>query len=195
MLESIPPESSAPSGTSATRRRSTAAADLVANEVEPLLVAPGLELARSSAYALDAHRRRSRRRAGARAAASRSPREAGAAGDVLQREVGVELRRVDLAPHAREPQQRLHLGREGERAVREPRVDERLLADAVAREHEPLAASVPEREREHALDSRSAKPRPCSSYRCGITGVSPVPRTSWPDELGAQLAGSCRARR
>jgi hypothetical protein len=75
--------------------------------------------------------------------------EAGAAGDVLERQVGVELRGVDLAPEARELQQRLDLGREGERAVVEERVHERLLADVVAGEDQPLSRRVPERDREH----------------------------------------------
>src|SRR2546430_9600254 len=34
---------------------------------------------------------------------------------------------------------------------RQPRVQQRLLADAVAREHEPLARRVPECEREHPV--------------------------------------------
>src|SRR5207302_8663917 len=46
---------------------------------------------------------------------------------------------------------------ERERAVAELRPQERLLAEAVAREHEPVSAGVPERDREHpveALDER-----------------------------------------
>ena len=71
------------------------------------------------------------------------------AGHVLQGQVGVELRGVDLTAHAGQLQERLHLGGECERAVLEPRVDERLLAHVVAREDEPLARRVPERDREH----------------------------------------------
>lgn len=74
-----------------------------------------------------------------------------AAGDVLQGEVGVERRRVDLAAQPGDAGQRLQLGGEGEGAVGEHRPQQRLLADAVAGEHEPLARRIPQRQREHAV--------------------------------------------
>src|SRR5204863_97136 len=60
-----------------------------------------------------------------------------------------ELLGIDLAAHARQLQERLHLGREHERAVRQARIDERLLPYVVPRQHQPLARRVPERDREH----------------------------------------------
>ena len=45
--------------------------------------------------------------------------------------------------------ERLQLGRERERPVRQPRPHERLLAETVAGEHEALARRVPESDREH----------------------------------------------
>ena len=53
----------------------------------------------------------------------------------------------------------LQLGREGDRAVVESRPDERLLAEAVAREHESAPVGVPEREREHPVEPFD-EPRP-----------------------------------
>ena len=71
---------------------------------------------------------------------------------VLQREVGVERGRVELARDAGQAEQRLQLRGERDRPVGQPRPEERLLADAVAGEHEPLAAGIPEREREHPAE-------------------------------------------
>ncbi len=73
------------------------------------------------------------------------------AGDVLQREIGVDRVEVDLSRDPGEPQERLQLGREGERPVGEPRPQQRLLAEPVPGEHEALAARVPQREREHPV--------------------------------------------
>ncbi len=75
------------------------------------------------------------------------------AGDVLEREIRVECGEVRLAPQTRQLEQRLQLRRERERPVVEPRPDERLLAEPVAREHEPAAWAVPERDREHPLEA------------------------------------------
>src|SRR5262249_19934481 len=58
--------------------------------------------------------------------------------DVLQREVGVDRVEIDVARQSRQAQQRLQLRRERERPVLETRVQERLLAEAIACEHEPL---------------------------------------------------------
>jgi hypothetical protein len=70
--------------------------------------------------------------------------------DVAEREVRVERDAIQLALH-RKLQQRLQLRRERERAVRETRVQERLLADAVTGQDEPRAPGVPQREREHPM--------------------------------------------
>jgi hypothetical protein len=78
--------------------------------------------------------------------------EGRAARHVLQGEVGVERSRIELARDAGEAEQRLHLRGERDRPVRQARPEERLLADAVAREDEPLAAGIPQREREHAAE-------------------------------------------
>src|SRR5439155_25453654 len=56
----------------------------------------------------------------------------------------------------RQLQQSLRLGGERERAVGQARVEERLLTEPVAYEHEPLAGAVPEADREHA-DEPSGK--------------------------------------
>ena len=68
------------------------------------------------------------------------PGESGAiARNVLQRQVGVDGFQVDFAPHSRQSQQRLQLGRERERSVIEARPDEWFLAETIPRKHEPLA--------------------------------------------------------
>ncbi len=62
---------------------------------------------------------------------------------ILQREVLVDRLEIDLTGHAGQPQQSLELGCERERAVRQPRPQQRLLAEAVSREHESFARGVP----------------------------------------------------
>ena len=62
--------------------------------------------------------------------------------------IGVE---VDLAGDLRQPQQRLQLRRERQRAVGQPRPEQRLLAEPVTCEYEAFAPRVPERHREHAV--------------------------------------------
>ena len=59
-------------------------------------------------------------------------------------------------PSAAVGEQRLQLGAEKKRAVRERRVVERLDAEPVAREEERLPVAVPEREREHAAEALDA---------------------------------------
>src|SRR4051812_33337868 len=82
------------------------------------------------------------------------PAQSGAfAGHVLQREISIERLQVDVSRDLREAQQRLQLRRKGERPVGKPRPDKRLLAEPVARQHEPLAGAVPERERKHSMQS------------------------------------------
>ena len=58
------------------------------------------------------------------------PPQGSARRHVLERQVGIERGRVELAGHAGQPQQRLQLGGERERPVRKPRPEQRLLADA-----------------------------------------------------------------
>src|SRR5262245_65904187 len=53
-------------------------------------------------------------------------------------------------------EQALQLRAEHELAVRQQRVEERLDAEAIAREEERLAITVPEREREHAAKALDA---------------------------------------
>jgi hypothetical protein len=74
-------------------------------------------------------------------------------GHVLEREIGVDRLEIDVASNSRQPQQRLQLGRKGERAVGEPRPQQRLLAEAVARQHQPFAARIPECQCEHPAHS------------------------------------------
>ena len=73
------------------------------------------------------------------------------AGHVAEREVGVERGEIRLARDPGQLQQRLQLRGEGERPVGQPRPHERLLAEPVAGEHEPLPGPVPEREGEHPV--------------------------------------------
>src|SRR4051812_21405875 len=61
------------------------------------------------------------------------------AGHVLQREISIERLQVDVSRDLREAQQRLQLRRKRERPVGKPGPEERLLAEPVARQHEPLA--------------------------------------------------------
>ena len=58
---------------------------------------------------------------------------------------------VDLPGDLRQPQQRLQLRRKRQRAVGQPRPEQRLLAEPVTGEDEALASGVPERHREHAV--------------------------------------------
>src|SRR5439155_19925964 len=74
-------------------------------------------------------------------------------GHVLERKVGIEGGGVELATEPGEAEQRLQLRSEGEGAVRQVRPEKRLLADAVAGEHEPLPPGVPERDREHPRET------------------------------------------
>ncbi len=71
--------------------------------------------------------------------------------DVLQCQVRVDRLEVDLALHLGEPEQGLQLRGEGQRPVGEAGPEQRLLPEAVAREHESLAACIPEGEREHPV--------------------------------------------
>ena len=103
MLESMPPESSAPSGTSATSRLRTAREDPVADGLDPLLVARAARACASSCQygstvtraVLDGER--------APGGSRLMPRERGAvAGDVAEREVRVEPLELDVPRDARE---------------------------------------------------------------------------------------------
>jgi hypothetical protein len=76
-------------------------------------------------------------------------------GHVAVGEVGVDRLAVDLARDLVVGQQRGHLGGEAEDAVAQA-VEERLLADAIARDQALLPARVPEREREHPVQPLDA---------------------------------------
>jgi hypothetical protein len=77
-------------------------------------------------------------------------------GHITEREVLVDGERVELAPEGRMRQERLQLGAEHEQAVRKLRVMKRLDPEAVAREEQGLAITVPQREREHAPEALDA---------------------------------------
>ena len=134
--------------------------DLLAHEVEPVGVAPGSS-SPSSAYGSMLTRPPSATSTCPGGSFS-IPRRPVPPGTYCSARYASSCTGSGLDAQAREPQQCLHLGREGERAVGELRVDERLLPDAVTRDDEPLAAGVPEREREHAVEPLG-EPDPCSS--------------------------------
>ena len=153
IAESMPPERSAPSGTSDDEPLAHRGGHVGADALEPLLVARDLTLGDLRLpVALDVLAARSRRRAAtrARAAARRQPRPRARAR--TEREVGVERGEIGLGAEPGKPAERLQLRRERDGAVRERRPDERLLAEPVAGEHEPLSRGVPERDREHAVE-------------------------------------------
>jgi hypothetical protein len=75
-----------------------------------------------------------------------------AAGDVVECQVVVDRARVDFEVRAGQRAQRVDRRRVGERAARR-RDEERLLAEAVAREPEDALAPVVDREREHPVDA------------------------------------------
>ncbi len=112
MLESMPPESSAPSGTSEIKRRRTAASTRSRTSASQSPSLSGSQLLELR-VALDANAAAlgdehvSRREL-------LDARQAGAPGDVLESEIRVDGLRVDLARDAGQRQERLQLGREGE---------------------------------------------------------------------------------
>ncbi len=78
--------------------------------------------------------------------------------DRVEREVGGDGARLDLARKARLLEHRLQLGGKGERPVGDA-VIKRLDAEAIAGQQQPVPARVPERQREHppqALDETVA---------------------------------------
>ena len=102
---------------------------------------------------------------------------------------------VDLARDLAVLQQRAHLRREGQRSVVE-RVEQRLLADAVARQQQLLAAPVPEREREHAVQVLDAGGAVLLVEVRDHLGVA-LRREVVPAGAAGRAAarGSCRSRR
>ncbi len=195
IVESIPPDSSAPRGTSLTSLRLTALVTVVRTSSSHSSSASsarvGLELPEplrpDLAVLPDEDVPRGK---------PANPRNAGLdAGDVLEREVRVERARIQLTPQARQEQQRLQLGCERERAVRQRDVVQRLLPDPVAGEDETLARAVPERDGEHPAE-RGRKADAVLLVRvrddCGVAGsrhrVAPL-REVTPDLVEAvQLA-------
>ena len=194
MLESIPPESSAPSGTSATSRLRTAAPTVVrTRSSHSLFVCARFGVLRLP-IALDPFRPAlcDEHVPGRKLV---DPAQRGAvAGNVLQREERVDRLEVDLARDLRQAQQRLQLGGEGNRAVREARPEQRLLAEPVACEHEPFASRVPEREREHPVEPfDEARPALLVEMRQDrrVAGPAYLVRAQSPHAV----SGSCRSRR
>src|SRR4051812_44507527 len=70
-------------------------------------------------------------------------------GDHAQREIFIQCLRIHLAQARIEREERLKLRGEGDGAVRHM-VVERLLAEVIACEQQPLAPRIPECKREHA---------------------------------------------
>ncbi len=78
---------------------------------------------------------------------------------VEQRQIGVERLGTPGVVDGRVLKNRFDLGTEDQAAVGQPRVVERLDADSIARQEQPLPRRVPYRKREHAakaLDARIA---------------------------------------
>jgi hypothetical protein len=99
---------------------------------------------------------------------------------VAEGEIAVERDVVDLARDLGVLQERLHLRCEAEHPVAQ-RVEHRLLADAIAGDHEQLAARVPQREGEHAVQVAHA--------------VGAVLLVEVDDDLGVTLRGQRVAAR
>ena len=153
MLESIPPERSAPGGHVRDEPLAHGDEDGLADRLEPFVLVAGVGRARLELpVTLDPDRVV----LGDEEAAGLEPIDALGGGPlprhVAEREVGVEPLEADPTPDAGKGEQGLQLGGERERAVAEARPEERFLAEAVAREEQPLPARVPERDREHAVE-------------------------------------------
>ena len=162
-LESIPPESRAPTGTSATVRAPTASDRRVLHDLDCLgIVAQG-----AGAGMLRQWRRWPTNtapvRAGARVASQprhmirapgpelgQAPVDAARSRDAAEAEVTRHGVAVDPRFERREGVERLQLRSEREDGTR-PAVVERLLAESVPREVQPALAPVPGGEGEHAL--------------------------------------------
>ena len=118
-----------------------------------------------------------RQRVGRRKLA-RSAEDGARFGDVAQREVFLDRRRVDVAAQSAVREQRFQLGSEQQRAVGQQRVMQRLHPEAVAREEQRLPVAIPQREREHAaqaLDTILAPGFPGVDDRLGVApGTEPV---------------------
>ena len=196
-LESRPPLSITPSGTSLIIRARTA----VAQQLEQLLLVllPATRPARgrrrptgssrraaSSDLAVLPDQQRGRRRACAR-------RRTACAGPARSRRPGRARRRAGRARGSDEAagEQRLDLGGEGE-PVAGDGVVERLDAHAVARQHEPPARLVPQRDREHPAQplgrSRGRTPRRGARSSPSRRAVASV----WP--RAEQLARAARRK-
>ena len=85
-----------------------------------------------------------------------APEEGVAVGEVAQRDVVPEPVEVDLAPDEARGEHALDLGGE-DQGLPGDRVEERLLPEVVAREHEPARRAVPEPDREHAAQAPDAR--------------------------------------
>ncbi len=111
------------------------------------------------------------------------------AGDVLEREIRVERGEVRLAPQPGSSSSAF--SSEANASVPS---SSRVQTSGFLPSRSRASTSRPRGASHSAIanmpSSRSTKRGPYSSYRCGITGVSPRPRTSWPfDARSARSSG------
>ena len=192
-LESRPPLSIAPSGTSLISRRRTDSSSLSSSDLGPLVGRCAERSGRRAPGSPTSARRRTlavrddQALAGLELAHVAQRRHR--ARHVAEHQVGGDRVRVELAAHEPAREHALQLGAEDDDVAGE-RVVERLDARAgrgsarrarSARSH-TATANMPR--------SRSARSGPWSSYRCGSTSVSQRLRSTWPRarELVAQRA-------
>ena len=203
-LESIPPLRKAPSGTSETSRRSTAASSACATA----LAAPSPRRSSALDAVVTGQRRRpvlvQPRLAAALQHEHVPGRDAANAGEervrrrhVAERQVGRDRARIELARDRRMREHGLDLAGEHEHPVRSVPVVQRLLAQAIASEHEPLAARVVDREGEHAVQPPRERDRVELLGEMGDDlGVAlRAQLVAGAQQLLAQRGGSCRSRR
>ena len=198
--ESTPPESRTPTGTSATRCARTESRSRARSSSASSAVVLGAHVgsrdrapaARSGRAALPPS---SSRRGGARAAACATSRKivSGAGTELKARYASSASRSISRQPGG---EQRLQLRGEGELAA-VVAVVERLDAEAVAGEHEPAPARVPERDREHPAQRARRSDRRAPRRGAARTSVSPSRAEAVARRARARRAarGSCRSRR
>ena len=181
MAESIPPERSAPSGTSATSRSRTAAVTVSRTRSSHSSSGELRRLDCRLPSSARPSRRRPRRRAASAGGSRWTPRRpVRVAGDVLEREVRVERGEVRLAADA--PAARAAPSAPTRtRASRRRGASRRAASCRAGRARARAARAARPRARPRTSPRAARRTRgPYSSYRCGMTGVSPRPRTSWP---------------
>ena len=116
-------------------------------------------------------------------------------GDVLIGEVGVEGMEVEVARDLSVGEKGGELRGEAEGAIALG-VEERLLAEAIARQQQAVAARVPEREREHPLELFARIPRPAPRRGERSPRCRRASRSGGRGSRGrASAPCSCRSRR